>query len=100
MQSRRRAFERGENQTARAYNLFGVILYLAAAGCASLPQTFTRVDGRALDPKELSTDQAICWSEIKDSLSTGNQTTIWGPTEDAITVYAGCVAQHGYRAGK
>jgi hypothetical protein len=75
-------------------------LYLAAAGCASLPQAFTRVDERAPDPKQLSTDQAICRDEIKDSLSTGNQTTIWGPTEDAIAIYTGCMAQHGYRAGK
>jgi hypothetical protein len=99
--SQRRSFERGANQTSRVvYNLFGVILCLAAAGCASLPQTFARVDGRSLDPKELSTDEAICRDEIKDSLSTGNQTTIWGPTEDAITVYTGCMAQLGYRAGK
>jgi hypothetical protein len=100
VQSLRGGFERSGNQTARVYNLFGVILYLAAAGCASLPETFTRVDGRALDPKQLSTDQAICQDEIKDSLSTGNRTTIWGPTEDAITVYTDCMAQHGYRAGK
>jgi hypothetical protein len=84
----------------RTFILFGVVLNLAAAGCASLPQAFTRVDGRAPDPKQLSTDQAICRDEIKDSLSTGNQTTIWGPTEDAIAIYTGCMAQHGCRAGK
>jgi hypothetical protein len=84
----------------RTFILFGVVLYLAAAGCAPLPETFTRVHERALDPKQLSTDQAICRGEIKDNLSTGDQTTIWGPTEDAITVYTGCMAQHGYRAAK
>jgi hypothetical protein len=88
------------NQTAKAYKLFGVVLYLAAAGCTSLPQTFTGLNGRAPDPKQLFDDQAICRDEIKDNLSTVNQTTIWGPTEDAITVYTGCMAQHGYRVGK
>jgi len=45
-------------------------------------------------------DQAICRAEIKDNLSTANQTTTtWGgPTEDAITVYTGCMARHGYSA--
>jgi hypothetical protein len=77
-----------------------VVPCLAAAGCAALPGTYTRVDGRALDPKQLSTDQAICRSEINANLSTGNQTTTWGPTEDAITVYTVCMAQHGYRAAE
>ena len=79
--------------------LFGV-LYLAEAGCAALPQRFTRIDGRALDPKQLLTDQAMCRGEIKDNLSTGNQTTTLGPTEDAIAIYTGCMAQHGYRVAK
>jgi hypothetical protein len=71
-----------------------------AAGCASLPETFARADGRGIDSKQLFTDQAICRAEIEDNLSTDNQRTIWGPTEDAITVYTGCMAQYGYRAGK
>jgi hypothetical protein len=82
------------------YHLFGVVLCLAAAGCATLPDTFTRLDGRALDPKQLSTDEAFCQGEIKNNLSTANQTTIRGPTEDAIAVYTGCMAQKGYRASK
>ena len=84
----------------RTYILFGVVPCLAAVGCAALPEKYTRVDRRALDPKELSTDQAICRGEIKTNLSTGNQTTTWGPTEDAITVYTVCMAQHGYRAAE
>jgi hypothetical protein len=71
----------------RAQILFGVVLYLAAAGC---------IDGR-LDQKQLFNDQMICRAEIKDNLSTANQTTTWGgPTEDAITVYTSCMARHGY----
>jgi hypothetical protein len=82
------------------YNLFGVVLCLAAAGCGPLPETFTRVDGRALDQKQLLIDEAICQGEIKDNLPTSNQTTIRGPTEDAIAVYTVCMAQKGYRAAK
>jgi hypothetical protein len=71
-------------------------LYFAAVGCTSLPEGWTRVDGRALDPKKLSTDRAICEDEIKANVSMRDQTTIWAPTEDAKTVYIGCMARHGY----
>jgi hypothetical protein len=81
-------------------NLLGVILCVAAVSCAPLPEAWTRVDGRRLDPKELSSDRAICQGEIKANLSAGNQTTIWGPTEDAITVYTGCMARRGYMVVK
>jgi hypothetical protein len=80
----------------RAQILFGVVLYLAAAGCTALPEEFKRIDGR-FDGKQLLNDQTICRAEIKDNLSTANQTTTWGgPTEDAITVYTSCMARHGY----
>jgi hypothetical protein len=81
------------------HSLFGAVLCLAAAGCAPLPQNFIPMDGRAFDEKQLSSDQAICQDEIKRNLAADNQTTIWGPTEDAITVYNGCMAEHGYKRG-
>jgi hypothetical protein len=83
----------------RLHNLFGAVLCLAAAGCATLPQNFIPIDGRAFDEKQLSNDLAICQDEIKRNLSIDNQTTIFGPTEDAITVYNGCMAAHGYKPG-
>jgi hypothetical protein len=83
----------------RFHNLFGAVLCLAAAGCATLPQDFIPVDGRPFDEKQLSIDQAICQDEIKRNLSIDNQTTIFGPTEDAITVYDRCMAEHGYKPG-
>ena len=83
----------------RLNNLLGAVLCLAAASCATLPQDFIPIDGRAFDEKQLSTDQAICQDEIKRNLSTDNQTTIWGPTEDAITVYNHCMAERGYEPG-
>jgi hypothetical protein len=46
-------------------NLLGVILCLATGGCASLPAAWARVDGRQVDPKQLSSDRAICEGEIK-----------------------------------
>ena len=78
--------------------LFGAVLCFAAAGCATLPKNFIPIEG-AFDEKQLSTDQAICQDEIKRNLSIDNQTTIWGPTEDAITVYNRCMAEHGYKPG-
>ena len=83
-----------------AKDFISVVLCLATPGCAALPEKYTRVDGRWPDPQQLLTDQAICRGEIKTNLSTGNQTTTWGPTEDAITVYTGCMARHGYRAAE
>ena len=85
----------------RAQILFGVVLYLAAAACTALPERFKRIDGRWVEQSQLLYDQSICRAEIKDNLSAANQTTTWGgPTEDAITVYTGCMARHGYRAAE
>ena len=80
--------------------LFAVLSCLAAVGCAPLPEGWIRLDKRQIDSKQLFTDRAICESEIKANLSTSSQTTIWGPTEDAIAVYTECMARHGYRLGK
>jgi hypothetical protein len=77
-----------------------VILCLAAAGCASLPEDWKRVDKRQIDPKQLLSDRAICEDEVKANVATSNQTTIWGPTEDARTVYVGCMVRHGYTPAK
>jgi len=74
-----------------------VFLCLAAAACAGLPESFTRIDSRQVDLQKLVTDQAICRDEIKKDLSTGNQTTTWGPTDDAKIVYTGCMVQQGYK---
>jgi hypothetical protein len=82
-------------------NLLALILSIAAVGCASsLPEGWTRIDKRQIDPKQLLSDRAICEGEIKANLTTSNQTTIWGPTEDARTVYVGCMVRHGYTAAK
>jgi hypothetical protein len=62
-----------------------------------LPAAWTRDDARQGDPKQLLIDQTICKDEIKANLVTSDQATMWGPTEDARTVYIGCMARHGYR---
>ena len=78
------------------WRLVVVTFVLSLADCVPLPETFTRVDGRALDPQQLLNDEVICQGEIKKNLSTDNQTTIQGPSEDAIAVYTVCMAQKGY----
>jgi len=75
-----------------------VFLCLAAEGCASLPGDWKRVDKRQIDPKQLSTDRAICEDEINVNLAAGNQANIWGPTEDAKTIFTGCMVRQGYTA--
>jgi hypothetical protein len=80
------------------------MLCFAAASCGSLPQDWKRIDKPQIDPKqlsaELSNDRAICEDEIKGNLAASNQTTIWGPTEDAKSIYTECMVRHGYRLGK
>ncbi len=73
---------------------------VSLADCAPLPETFTRVDGRPVDQRQLLIDETNCRGEINNNLSTANQTTIQGPTEDAVAVYNICMAQKGYTAGK
>jgi hypothetical protein len=85
-------------------NLIAVILCLTAGGCVALPEEWTPVEKRHIDAKslsaELSNDRAICEDEIKANLAASNQTTIWGPTEDAKSIYTECMVRHGYRPGK
>jgi len=50
--------------------------------------------------QQLLSDEVICRGEIKNNLSTDNQTTIQGPSEDGIAVYTVCMAQKGYRAAR
>jgi hypothetical protein len=78
--------------------LLSAMLCLAAAGCAALPERWSRSDKRQIDPKEIVTDRAICEEEIKANLTASNQRTIWGPTDDAIIIYTGCMARRGYAA--
>jgi hypothetical protein len=57
-----------------------------------------------MDPNRLSAEilstRAACEDEIKANLAASNQTTIWGPTEDAKSIYTECMVRHGYRLGK
>jgi hypothetical protein len=83
---------------ANSLKLLAVVFCLAAAGCASLSGAWTRADGRKVDLNQLSIDRTVCEDEVKANLTTSNQTTIWGPTEDARTVYARCMVRLGYTA--
>ena len=80
-----------------------MLLCLAAGGCGALPEEWISVGNRHMDSRtlsaELSSDRAICEDEIKANLAASNQTTIWGPTEDAKTIYTECMVRHGYRLG-
>jgi hypothetical protein len=80
-----------------------MILCLAVGDCVALPEGWTPVDKPHMDLKglsvEISSDRAICENEIKANLAASNQTTIWGPTEDAKSIYTECMVRHGYRLG-
>jgi len=85
-------------------SLFAVFLCLAAGGCGALPEGWTSVEKPHMDPNRLSAEilstRAACEDEIKANLAASNQTTIWGPTEDAKSIYTECMVRHGYRLGK
>jgi len=67
-----------------------------------LPEEWTS-ENRHMDPRtlsaELASDRAGCEDEIRTNLAASNQRTIWGPTEDAKSIYTECMIRHGYRLG-
>jgi hypothetical protein len=79
-------------------------LTVGAMGCTtSLPQGWTRVDGRPANATQLEVDKTVCRGEMdKANLSAGRRAVeypeVFGYSEGMMSVYNGCMAQHGYMA--
>jgi hypothetical protein len=84
-----------------------VFFLLAMAACASapLPTTWTRLDGRAVDPSRLEADKTVCRGEMEQAQLVTNARGLVplqlpGQESPLLKVYNGCMAQHGYAAAK
>jgi hypothetical protein len=83
------------------------ILFLAVAACtsATMPMTWTRPDGRAIDAAQLEADKTICRGEMEQAERITNAralTPIYLPGQESpsLKIYNGCMAQHGYAPGR
>jgi hypothetical protein len=83
---------------------------VTVAGCASVPTSWMRVDGKPVDQGQLTLDQTVCKGEMqKANLASNTEpgliVTSRGVenvrTQPLMDVYAGCMAASGYiAAGK
>jgi hypothetical protein len=83
----------------------GIFCLLAVAACAAapLPTTWTRADGRAIDPTQLEADKTVCHGEMEQAELVTNArglVPIYLPGQESpsVKVYNGCMARHGYAA--
>jgi len=77
------------------------LLAVAACAAAPLPTTWTRVDGRPIDPTQLEADKTVCRGEMDQAelvTSARGLMPIYLPGQESplIKVYNGCMARHGY----
>jgi hypothetical protein len=77
------------------------LLAVAACAAATLPTTWTRVDGRPIDPTRLEADKTVCRGEMEQAelvTSARGLMPIYLPGQESplIKVYNGCMARHGY----
>jgi hypothetical protein len=84
-----------------------IVSFLAVAACtsATMPTTWTRPDGRAIDPTQLEADKTICRGEMEQAERITNAralTPIYLPGQESpsLKLYNGCMAQHGYAPGR
>jgi hypothetical protein len=85
----------------------GIFCLLAVAACAAapLPTTWTRTDGRAIDPTQLEADKTVCHGEMEQAERVTNArglVPIYLPGQESPSakVYNGCMARHGYAAAR
>jgi hypothetical protein len=81
------------------------LLAMAACTSAPLPTTWTRLDGRAVDPSQLEADKTVCRGEMEQAQLVTNARGLVaiqlpGQESPLLKVYTGCMAQRGYAAAK
>jgi hypothetical protein len=84
-----------------------ILCLLAVAACtaAPLPTTWTRPDGRAIDPTQLEADKTVCRGEMEQAeriTYARGLVPLYLPGQESPSakVYTGCMAQHGYAAAR
>src|ERR1700728_2219485 len=84
-----------------------IFSFVAFAACtsATAPTTWTRLDGRAIDPTRLEADKTICRGEMEQAERVTNARALVpiylpGQESPSLKVYNGCMAQHGYAVAR
>lgn len=84
-----------------------ILSLLAVVACTTptLPTTWTRPDGRAIDPAQLEADKTICQSKMEQAelvINARALTPIYLPGQESpiVKVYNGCMAEHGYAVAR
>jgi hypothetical protein len=81
------------------------LLTLSACASAPLPTSWTRTDGRRIDPAQLEADKTVCRGEMEQAqtiTAARGLAPLQLPGQESPTakVYSGCMAQHGYAAAR
>jgi hypothetical protein len=82
-----------------------ILSFLALAACATatMPTTWTRLDGRAIDPARLEADKTICRGKMEQAAQIINARGLMpvylpGQESPSLKVYNGCMTEYGYAA--
>jgi hypothetical protein len=81
------------------------LLVVAACTTVTIPTTWTRPDGRVIDPTQLEADKTICRGKIEQAELVTNARAlvpIYLPGQESplLKVYNGCMAEHGYAVAR
>jgi hypothetical protein len=84
-----------------------ILSFLVVGACTTqtVPTTWTRPDGRAIDPAQLEADKTICRSRMEEGERVTNAralTPIYLPGQESplVKAYKGCMAEHGYAVAR
>jgi len=80
-------------------------LAIVACSTSTVPTTWTRPDGRAIDPTQLEADKTVCRSKMEQAelvINAGALIPIYLPGQESplLKVYNGCMAEHGYAVAR
>ena len=84
-----------------------ILSFLVVDACttAAVPTTWTKPDGRAIDPTQLEADKAICRSRMDEAELVTNARGLMpiylpGQESPLLKVYNGCMAERCYAVAK
>jgi len=84
-----------------------MLSFVAVVACttSTVPTTWTRPDGRAIDPTQLEADKTVCRSKMEQAelvINAGALIQIYLPGQESplLKVYNGCMTEHGYTVAR
>jgi len=94
----------GASMTRTSVAIFS-FLAIVACTTATVPKTWTRPDGGAIDPSQLEADKTICQREMEQAeLVTHARALVPiylpGQESPSLKVFNGCMVRHGYAVAR